>query len=117
MDLSVLQAAGTAVDTAEATGTWSFTGLEVLLISLGSATLGSITTIVSMLRWFPTRKQCESRHEREELIINQVAGSVKKFEQANDNQFRMLRALISHTPDLDARTREQILNITAEDSR
>ena len=110
----------------------TFSGLEVLLISLGSATLGSIATIVGMLRWFPTQAQCDVRHKREsdrmeflektiseasdcrreersELIsrVSEIQGDIKKRDEI---LFRMVRAMVSHM-DLSKEQREYILNL------
>lgn len=114
MDISQLTHAMGVVETMTER---TYSGLEVILIAGVSALISAIGTILIMLNWFQTRDRCTQNQEKCGLRhiadgdkLEHMAKAIEGIRTKNNIQFRMIRALVSHMPELSPEVREKILN-------
>ena len=93
-----------------------FTGLNMILISGCSITIGVIGAMVGMSRRFVTKESCTAQHRYDSKSVEELAKLIDKIQRNTDIQFRMLRAMVSHM-DLTPDQRAQILNAEPSDNR
>lgn len=87
-----------------------FSGLETLLIAMGSMVAGIIGTITVMLKCFVTKESCRQRRQSDVVSTDTFRDQLTKLEKTSQTQFRMLRSLVSYMPDLSPEIRSKILN-------
>lgn len=98
-----------------------FSGTETVLISLLSTGGAVVLTVWKMSRKFvtldgcrETRTSCTDIRAQQQLTTTQQTGhlqdGINDLKKTSHIQYKMLRALISHMPNLTADDRERILN-------
>ena len=99
-----------------------FSGTETALISLLSTGAAVVLTVWKMSKKFVTlegckeaRAGCAQLRAQQQVTASQQADhlqeSINDLTISSRIQYKMLRALISHMPNLTAEDRERILNV------